>query len=63
MLSSGILFGPEALLELREDIMLVISSLSVGCTNIVLPLWFERFWKMFMWIFYAFFVVSAIEAK
>ena len=32
----GILFGQEALLELREDMMLDISSLSVGCRNIVL---------------------------
>ena len=31
-----ILFGPEALLELREDMMLAISSLSVGCRNIVI---------------------------
>ena len=38
---SGILFGPEALLELREDIMLAI-SLSAGCRNIVLLLSFER---------------------
>ena len=29
------LFGPEALLELREDMMLAISSLSVVCRNIV----------------------------
>ena len=35
------LFGPEALLELREDMMLAISSLSVGCRNIVLPLLFD----------------------
>ena len=52
----------EALLESREDIMLAIPSLSVGCRNNVLLLSFER-WKMFMWIFYAFFVVSVIEAK
>ena len=38
----GILFGPEALLELREDMMLAISSLSVDCRNIVLSLSFER---------------------
>ena len=36
------LFGPEALLELREDMMLAISSLSVGCRNIVLLFSFER---------------------
>ena len=36
------LFGPEALLELREDMMLTISSLSKGCRNIVLPLLFDR---------------------
>ena len=36
------LFGSEALLELREDMMLTISSLSIGCRNIVLPLSFER---------------------
>ena len=34
----GILFGLEALLELRENMVLAISSLSVGCTNILLPL-------------------------
>ena len=52
----GILFGPEALLELREDLMMAISSLSVGCRHILLLLSSE--------IFYAFFfVVSAIEAK
>ena len=32
----GILFGPEALLELREDTMLPISSLLVGFRNIAL---------------------------
>ena len=32
----GTLFGPEALSELRENMMLAISSLSVGCRNIVL---------------------------
>ena len=35
-------FGPEALLELREDMMLAISSLSVGCRNNVLILSSER---------------------
>ena len=38
----GILFGPEALLELREDMIFAISSLSVGCRKIVLLLSFER---------------------
>ena len=37
-----ILFGPEALLELREDMMLATSSLSVGCRNILLLLSLER---------------------
>ena len=36
------ILGPEALLELREDMMLAISSLSVGCRNIVLLFSFER---------------------
>ena len=36
------LFGSEALLELREDMMLTISSLSVGCSNIVSPFLFAR---------------------
>ena len=36
------LFGQEALLELGEDAMLAISSLPVGCRNIVLSLSFER---------------------
>ena len=39
---SGILFRPEAILELREDMMLAISSLSVGCRNIALLVLFER---------------------
>ena len=39
---SGILFGTEASLELREDMMLAISSLSVGCRNIVQLVSFER---------------------
>ena len=38
----SILFGPEALLQLREDMMLAIASLSVGCRNIVLLLSLER---------------------
>ena len=38
----GILFRPEALSELRQDMMMAISSLSVGCRNIVLLLSFER---------------------
>ena len=38
----GILFGPEALLELREDMVLGIFSLSVGCRKIVLLILFER---------------------
>ena len=36
------LYGPETLLELREDIILAISSLPVGCRNIVLLFSFER---------------------
>ena len=36
------LCGSEALLELREDMMLAISSLSVGCRNIVQLLSFKR---------------------
>ena len=35
---------PEALLELREDMTLAISSLSVGCRDILLVS-FERFLK------------------
>ena len=38
----GILFAPETSLELREDMMLAISSLSAGCKNIVLSFSFER---------------------
>ena len=34
----GLLKGPQALLILTEDIMLAISSLSVGCINIALLL-------------------------
>ena len=36
------LFGPEALLELREDMMLDISSLSVVCRDVVPLFSFER---------------------
>ena len=55
------LFGPEAL---REDMMLAISSLSVGCRNIVLLLSFERWYeKCLCEYFMLLFVVSAIEAK
>ena len=36
------MFGSEALLELRKDMMLAISFLSVGCGNIVLLLSFEK---------------------
>ena len=38
----GILFVAEALLELKEDMILAIYSLSVGCRNIVQSLSFER---------------------
>ena len=39
---NGMLFGSEALLKLREDMMLAISFLSVGCRNVVLLLSFEK---------------------
>ena len=39
---SGVLFSPEALLVLTEHMMLAISSLSVGCRNIVLPFLLTR---------------------
>ena len=35
-------FGPEALLELRQNVMFAISFLSVGCKNIVLLFSFPR---------------------
>ena len=35
-------FGSNALLELRKDMMLAVSSLSLGYRNIVLSLLFER---------------------
>ena len=38
----SILFGPEVLLALREDMILGVSSLSVGCRSIVLLLSFQR---------------------
>ena len=38
----GILFEPEALLKLGVDMIIAISSLSVGCRNIVLPFSFAR---------------------
>ena len=41
-ISQGPLFVPEASLELREDMMLAISSSSVGCRNIVLLVSFEK---------------------
>ena len=49
----GILLGPEALLELREDMMLAFSSVSVGFRNIVVSLSFERclceYFMLFVW--------------
>ena len=38
----GIVFGPEALLDLIEDMKFAISSLSVGCKNTVSLHSFER---------------------
>ena len=38
----GILFEPEVLLELREDMMLAISSSSLSWRNTALLLSFER---------------------
>ena len=60
-----LVFGMLALLELREDMMLAIYSLSVGYKNIVLPTIFipKMVMKMVMQIFNAFFVVSCIDAK
>ena len=55
------LFGSETFLELREDIMLAISSLSVACRYIVQLLSFKN--NVYVTILYFFFVVSAIEAK
>ena len=60
----GILFGPETLLELREDMMLTISCLSIGCGNIVLSFSFEgQSEKCLCEYFMLFIVVSAMEAK
>ena len=58
------LYGPEASSELREDMMLAISSLSVVCRNIVLPFSFAR-WsgRCLCEYLMLFFVVSTIEAK
>ena len=50
----NILFGPETLLELREDMMLPTSSLLVG---------FRQSEKCLYEYFMLFLVVSAIEAK
>ena len=47
----GILFGSEALFELREDVMLAIFSLSVGCRKIVLPFLFEKYLCEYFMIF------------
>ena len=51
---------PEALLELREDMTLAISSLSVGCRDILLLVSFERFLKELAFERIAFFVVLGI---
>ena len=59
----GILFGPEALQEFREDIMLAISSLSVGCRNIVHFHLKDSPTNVYVNILCFFFIVSAIEAK
>ena len=55
------LFRPEALLELRGDIALAISSLSVGCRDIALPLSFLK--NVYVNILYFFLAVSAIDAR
>ena len=44
-------FAPEALLQLRDDMMLAISSLSVGCRNIALSLSFESLKNTYVNIF------------
>ena len=36
------MFGSEAFRELREDMMLAISSLAAGCRKIILPFSFGR---------------------
>ena len=59
----GVLFGREALLELREDVMLAISSLSVGCKNIVLLHSFLIQSEKVPASILLFLVVSAIEGK
>ena len=43
-----ILFGPKALLELRKDMMLAISSLLMSCRNIVLPFSIARLSEKFL---------------
>ena len=45
----GILKGPQALLILREDMMLAISSLSVGWINIELLHWCFKYSEKCLW--------------
>ena len=49
-----IVCGPEVLLESREDMVLAISSLLVGCRNSLKNVYVNILF---------FFVISAIEAK
>ena len=60
---NNILFEPETLLELRKNMMLAVSSLSISCWNFVLPLPLERESENCLCEYFVFFVVSAVEAK
>ena len=57
--------GPDVLLESKEEMMLAISSLSVGFRNIELPfscaIQCEKCLYVYFMLF--FFVLSAIDAK
>ena len=58
------LIGPEALVELREDMTLAVSFLSVGCKNIGSSHCYlqDRLKHVYVCII-CFFVGSAVEAK
>ena len=60
----GILKGPQVLLMLREDMILAISSQSVGQINIELLHWCFKYSEKCLWEYLMFnFAVSATEAK
>ena len=59
----SILLGPTDLVELSEDIMRAISSLSVGLKKIILRSIFQKVWKVFTRIFNIYFTLRSNGRK